>query len=449
MRKLVLAALAVALGGACEGEHKNAEAAVAGKMAADTAAGALCEHGVQRAICTKCNPKLIPVFQAKGDWCEEHGFPESVCPICHPERGGKPAADVSSDGAPADGTKVRFKTKDTARLAGLETVKAELRSSQSGLRVTVKIEYDATRVALVNARASGVVRAIKADIGTRVMRGGPLAAIQSAALGADQSRLEAVRIRVRITEAHYQREKELNEKGISATKDVLGAQDEWEKAKADLAALDASLGIVGSGPGTAGDYTLTAPIGGVVTQRNVTVGNLVGVDQPLFQIVDTSTMWAELDVPEGDLPRVAVGQGVMLVLDGLGEREFAGPIAYVAPEIDARTRTARARVPLVNPDGLLRANQFGQARIAVSGSYETVVVPRAALQRAKGVHIVFVRLAQDEYEARRVQKGATEGVLVEITKGLRPGEEIVTQGSFLLKTETLKESIGAGCCDVD
>ena len=51
------------------------------------------EHGVLEAICTKCNPKLIPVFQAKGDWCPEHGFPESICPICHPERGGKRPRD--------------------------------------------------------------------------------------------------------------------------------------------------------------------------------------------------------------------------------------------------------------------------------------------------------------------------------------------------------------------
>ncbi len=432
-------------GGGCAKENKNPE-----EKGAAAGEGAMCEeHGVLEAICTKCNPKLIPVFQAKGDWCEEHGFPESICPICHPERGGRPAADVSSDGAPADGTKVRFKTKDTARLAGLEVVKAELRPNQSGLRVTARIEYDATRVALVNARSPGVVRAIKADIGTRVKRGTPLATIQSAEVGGDQSRLEAARVRARITEANYQREKDLHEAKISAYKDVLAAQGEWEQAKADLAALEASLSVVGGGSGTSGEYTLTAPISGVVTQRNVTAGNLVGVDQALFQIVDTSAMWAELDVPEGELPRVAVGQAVVLVLDGLAERELAGAIAYVAPAIDEHTRTARARVPLENPDGVLRANQFGQARIAVTGSYETVVVPRAAVQRAKGVHLAFVRLADDEYEARRVQVGAGEGDLVEISKGVRAGEEVVTQGSFLLKTETLKDSIGAGCCDAD
>jgi membrane fusion protein, heavy metal efflux system len=62
---------------------------------------------------------------------------------------------------------------------------------------------------------------------------------------------------------------------------------------------------------------------------------------------------------------------------------------------------------------------------------------------------VFVRLAEDQFEARRVELGATEGDHVEVVKGVRPGEEVATEGSFLLKTETLKESIGAGCCADD
>ena len=412
-------------------------------------AGAMCkEHGVLEAICTKCNPKLIPVFQAKGDWCEEHGFPESVCPICHPERGGKPAADVSSDGAPADGTKIRFKTKDTARLAGLQIAKAELRPGRSGLVVPARIVYDATKVAVVNARSPGVIRAIKADIGIVVKRGAPLAVVQSAEVGGNVAQLDSARARLQIAEANLRREQELYEKKISAYKDVLAAQDEHAKAKAEVGALQATAGMVGAG-GPSGAYTLVAPLAGVVTERNATVGNHVGTEQPLFQIVDTSAMWAELDVPEKELPRVANEQKVAITLDGLGEVELAGAIAYVAPEIDPQTRTAKVRVPLANPTGALRANLYGRARIAVAGAYETVTVPREAVQRAKGAALVFVRLAEDEFETRRVEEGPSEGALVEITKGVRAGEAVVTKGSFLLKTETLKESIGAGCCDAD
>jgi cobalt-zinc-cadmium efflux system membrane fusion protein len=76
-----------------------------------------------------------------------------------------------------------------------------------------------------------------------------------------------------------------------------------------------------------------------------------------------------------------------------------------------------------------------------------VSVPRTAVQRAGGVDVVFVRLSDTRYETRHVTTGAHGDAWVEITRGVSPGEDVVTVGSFLLKTETLKGSIGAGCCE--
>jgi cobalt-zinc-cadmium efflux system membrane fusion protein len=452
MRALTSALAAIVILGMACGSESSPPAArdpSAREAAPAAAEGAMCaEHGVLEAICTKCNPKLVPVFQAKGDWCAEHGFPESICPICHPERGGTPTAANTTDDAPADGTKIRFKATDTARKAGLETAVAEPSTSASGLAVTARVVHDATRVAVVNARAPGVVRAVKADVGVAVRKGAPLAVVQSAAVGGDQGRLGAARTRVRIADETHRREQGLYQQRISAQKDMLEAQNELEQARADLAAIEANLALVGGGS-AAGTYTVTAPIAGVVTRREVTAGNSVGTEGTLFQVVDTSAVWAELDVPEADLAAVRAGQTVTLTVDGLGERTFTGPITYIAPEIDPTTRTAHARVPLANPDGALRANMFASARIAVGAAQARVRVPRAAVQHAKGAALVFVRIADDQYETRRVTIGTSDGERVEITKGLRAGEVVVTTGSFLLKTETLKDSIGAGCCEAD
>jgi cobalt-zinc-cadmium efflux system membrane fusion protein len=90
---------------------------------------------------------------------------------------------------------------------------------------------------------------------------------------------------------------------------------------------------------------------------------------------------------------------------------------------------------------------FGRAEIALGGARPTVMVPRAAVQRVKHVALVFVRAADDVFETRRVELGIADGDLVEIAKGVAAGEPVVTEGSFLLKTETLKGSIGAGCCE--
>jgi cobalt-zinc-cadmium efflux system membrane fusion protein len=92
---------------------------------------------------------------------------------------------------------------------------------------------------------------------------------------------------------------------------------------------------------------------------------------------------------------------------------------------------------------------YGSGEITVSDALPSVTVPASAVQRAKGVDLVFVRFAEDEYEARRVKLRSRQGDLVRLSGGVKPGEAVVTLGSFLLKTETLKDSIGAGCCDVE
>ena len=447
---LLLLAAAAGCGGRATDKAEPGQAraqASAGAQAA-SADGMCEEHGVLEAICTKCNPRLIPIFKAKGDWCEEHGLPESVCPICHPERGGRPAADVAADDAPPDGTRVKLKTGDTARLAGILTARAIERKGGGGVPALARIVYDATRVAEINARAPGVIRTLKVDVGAAVKAGAPLAVVDSAEVGADRSRLTSASSRVKVAEENLEREQKLVEEGISARRSISAAQQELDAARAERAALATSLSIVGAHGGGPGGYTLVAPLAGVVTRRTASIGHLVEVGEALFEVVDTSAMWAELDVPEGDLAAVAVGQEVVVQLDGIAGRELRGALAYVAPEIDPQTRTARARVPLANPDGALRANMFGQARI-LAAARTTVMVPREAVQRAKSAQLVFVKLGADQFEARRVEVGPGEGDLVEIRKGVRPGEEVATQGSFLLKTETLKESIGAGCCAAD
>lgn len=411
--------------------------------------GEFCEeHGVLEAVCTKCNPKLIPVFQAKGDWCEEHGFPMSFCPIHHPERAGRPAADVKSDGAPPNGTKVRFKTKEAAAQAGIATAPAEERPGGARLEAIATIAYDATRRAEVNARAPGVVRSLKVDIGAKVSAGAALATIESAQVGEDKSRFDAANARVLAAETNYKRETEMFAKGISAKRDVEVAKQALDEAIAARNGASSSLGVVGA-RGAGSTYTLTTPLGGTVVRRTATIGHMVGVEEALFEIVDTSAMWAEIDVPETQLANVAPGQSVTVTVENIAERTFPGTIDYVAPEVDATTRTAKARVALKNPDGVLRANMFARAEIALANAKPTVMVPQAAVQRAKGVALVFVQLAPDQYEARRVKLGLTQGDMVEIIEGVKPGETVATRGSFLLKTETLKGAIGAGCCDVE
>jgi cobalt-zinc-cadmium efflux system membrane fusion protein len=453
MRLRVTAALAVLLSAAgCGREAAREQPAmtssattVTGTVAADMCA----EHGVLEVICTKCHPKLIPVFQAKGDWCPEHGFPMSVCPIHHPERGGRPEATVAIDDAPASGTKIRFRSLETARDAGIEVVPATEGMQGAGVYATATLVADAANLAVVNAPAAGVVRAIRADLGSRVAPGAPLAILESSSVGEDRSRLQSAQARESAAEANYRRETELHDKGVSALREVEDARKEWEAAKAGVASASSALGMVGTGGGEAGTYVLRSPIAGVVTKRTATVGTLVDTHDPLFEIVNTTRLWADIDVPEAHAPGIRPGQRVVLRVEGLPGRDFQGTIQFIAPVIDPQTRTAKARAALDNRDGALRANTYARARIVSGGNIASVLVPKAAVQEARGVQLVFVQLSVDVYETRRVRTTPAENNMVAVAADVRPGERVVTTGSFLLKTETLKESIGAGCCEVE
>jgi len=403
------------------------------------------EHGVAEAVCTKCNPKLVAIFQEKGDWCAEHGFPESFCPSCRPELGGRPTMELGA-GPPATGTKVQLASSETARHAGIEVIEARANEASTELAVVGSIAYDGTRRAEVNARVRGVVRELLVEVGQEVEANAPLVRIESAEIGAEQSRLIAASSRIEVAQAALERVKSLFDKGMTAQKELLEAQLEVDTAIAERAATQAALGIVGVEAASGSSFVLVAPIAGTCLHRQATIGRMVDSEEVLCEIVDTRTMWAELDVPERALTSVRAGHEVVLTADALGAVEFTGKIDYIAPEIDRHTRTAKARVKLENPDGLLRANLFVRARIALGPQHAQVLVPRSALQLAKGAELVFVELTPGSYEARRVRSLPGYGDLIALESGVAAGERVVTAGSFLLKTETLKGEIGAGCC---
>jgi cobalt-zinc-cadmium efflux system membrane fusion protein len=334
-------------------------------------------------------------------------------------------------------------------LAGIETVPATAAETVNELDVLGTIAYDAAKRAEVNARARGLVREILVRVGERVEKGAPLIRIESAEIGAEQAKLIAAGSRIEVASAARERLKALFEQGMAAQKDLQAAQLELDTALAEKAAAEAALGMVGVDPAGGSSFLLTAPLAGTCVRMTCTVGRMASSEEILCEIVDTRTMWAELDVPEAELLRVQAGQVALVSADVLGQREFRGTIDSIAPEIDPHTRTARALVRLENPDGLLRANLFVHARILLGEKHASVLVPRGALQSAKDTQLVFVELSPGEYEARRVGHTVGRGDLVELSKGVRPGERVVVAGSFLLKTETLKGEIGAGCCAED
>jgi cobalt-zinc-cadmium efflux system membrane fusion protein len=159
-------------------------------------------------------------------------------------------------------------------------------------------------------------------------------------------------------------------------------------------------------------------------------------------------MWLWIDVYESDIASVAVGQPVTFTISGTETPVFSGRVTSVGTEVNPTTRTTRVRAELENPDGRLRANQFGRASIQVEPEHEALVVPVAAVQDDGRSERVFVPLADGV--SFRPQAVVTRPMdrpdLVEVVRGLDPGQRVVTTGAFLLQSELHKEAIAE---DVD
>jgi len=313
-------------------------------------------HGLPESKCTKCNPELIPKFQAAGDWCAEHGLPESACPLCGHEAPQAPSPDQAFE----PGTRVRFRSSEIEDASGIEIDRVRRAALQVDVDCTARIVFDRNRLADVRATVPGVVREVKVDLGERVVEGAELFLLESAAIGDLQGKLRAAREHVAVARANYERQVELAKSKITSTRDVELARRELETEEAELRAVEAGLRISGASDSEMpGRFRERSPIAGTVVRRPATIGTLATADVSLATIADTSSMWAWLEIRESDAGAVRVGQSVTIHVDALPQREFSGSVTWIASEVDTRTRTVAARGRAARRPGIgrLRAHR--------------------------------------------------------------------------------------------
>ncbi len=193
--------------------------------------------------------------------------------------------------------------------------------------------------------------------------------------------------------------------------------------------------------------SVRAPFAGTVIARTAVRGSAVEPGVALFQVADLSAMWMQLSVPESRLASVHAGAQIQVRFDAYPERAFDGTIEWIAPAIDGQSRMIQARAVLANPEGLLKDGLFGRATIAGLAKEDEVTVPASAVQDVDGRQVVFRKIEDDLYETRLVEAGPAADGRIPILAGLALQDEIVTEGSNIVKSEFLKERLGAGCAD--
>jgi membrane fusion protein, heavy metal efflux system len=191
-----------------------------------------------------------------------------------------------------------------------------------------------------------------------------------------------------------------------------------------------------------GRVEIRAPIGGVVIDKHIVLGELLQVDSQAFTVADMGHVWVDLRVYQRDLAQVRTGLKVSISA-GHGIPDVKGVISYLAPTVNEATRTVLARVVLGNPQGLWRPGLFVKGQIQSEETYASVVVPGTALQTIEGKVSVFVK-GQEGFKVRAIRLGRRGKKSVEVLDGLFPGDLYVSKGSFNLKAELGKGELSDG-----
>jgi len=479
---LLLGVLAVSVLGRTEGEEGDKKIApAAAKTAAfgpDTnhitqeADAVPCDaHGIAKDVCVRCNPALAASFKEKGDWCATHDVPESQCTICNQalrelitSRNGRKAAALPRSQRPPsltctkDKTKVRLASAALAERAGLSYEAVARRPFSASITCIAEVAYDGNHFVQLSSRVPGVVGEVRADLGAKVRHGDVLAVIDSPELAAAKAELHRATASVDLYAKTLARHANLESIGVTAKRTLEEAENKLAEAKIEearavqrlraLGLSDEEVRGVHENSDTSALLHLTTPLDGEIVERNAVIGESVGALRMLFAVADTSLMWALLDLTD---PRVQLraAMPVVLQIEGLDGESFAGRITWVSTKLDPKTRTLKARAEFDNADGLLKANMFGRAAVQLRENEDALVVPKEAVQWDGCCNIVFIKENETTFQPRKVHLGLAKDNFFEVRDGLREGEVVVVDGSFLLKTEILKGEIGAGCCPDD
>lgn len=296
------------------------------------------------------------------------------------------------------------------------------------LRAPGEVLENAYGTTLITPSIPGLVVKRHARLGDEVKAGTLLVTLSSVEVAQAQGELQ-------LAEQEWKRVSALGEEAVSGRR-YSEARIAVEQARAKARAY----GIGGSG-GAGGQFTLSAPHDGRITEDEFVVGERVEPGRTLFRLVDESIVWVDAKLTPENAHRIEVGSEATVVA---GEARLPGKVTLRAHRTAEATRNAIVRIEVANTGDVLHAGDYVDALLKASGTAaERLAVPTAALVQLEGKTVVFQRTA-DGVEPVEVQVGSIVGERTEITAGLAAGDSIAVTGAFTLKSRQLKSQMGEG-----
>ena len=311
---------------------------------------------------------------------------------------------------------------------------------------TAIIEPDAGAVAEISSVIPARVTKLIAQPGQYVKPGEPLAILSSVELGEAKTEYLKARSLEAITGQQLKREQELYAKKITPMKDLLEARARHDAALAEFEASREKLRLLitptdlSTVQWTANghplsEFPLVSPIAGTLVKRDLRIGAMVDRGGPApLEVINLERVWVIANIFEHDLAGLRVGDRAEVTVEAYPHRKFNGRVTYIGDEVDLTTRAVRARIEVPNADHVLKPGMFARAAIDADGAREVVVAPDSAIYEIDGKAVVFVPAGDGRFSVQPVTLGGRGNETVEITAGLKPGDEVVAKGGLALKS---------------
>ena len=336
---------------------------------------------------------------------------------------------VCPDGAPSepDG-RIRIDPA-TVQNIGVRVAEVSRRDLARKIRAVGRVTYDERLVDHVHTKVQGWLEHLYVEYeGEAVKKGQRLLEIYSPELVSTQEEL--------LLAARYRRSTEnspfedVSEGGAALFEATRRRLELWDISRRDIDRL-LETGKVRK------TLTLYAPSRGVVTHLMVRRGMEVGPKDNLYTISDLSRVWVYANLYEYELPWIEIGQRSVVELSYLPGERFEGEVTYVYPFLDPKTRTARVRIELPNPDETLKPDMFANVTIESAVRPDVVVVPEEAVIRSGRRSLVILALGEGLFEPRDIELGLDSGDgWLEVISGLDAGEQVVVSSQFLIDSES-------------
>lgn len=373
---------------------------------------------------------------------------------------------TESEGRGYDEGNAEQSDKDSSEEGHAEEGEIQLTSQQmveQGLKVAVastglveklttlpgKLVVNTDQQAQISPNFSGYVEQVNVALGQSVQKGQTLAVLILPELIDQQANMRMAQANLDLARKDYQREQQLWSQGISAKQDYQRAENAYRQAQITVQSSQARLNALGASGNNNGRFLIKAPISGVISKKDIVVGENVQLADQLFVIENLKDLWLEFNLPNTSNIQLQVGQILNFKTNG-SDQNYQAKVQTLNPEADLQTGRLQVRAKVTTQADVLRPNVLVNVFVTDAQAKTALRVQKKALQQVEGKPVVFVIESEEKglvhLKAQPIEVGVSsqDGQWLEVISGLTEGQKYIADGSFLLKSELEKDEAGHG-----